>query len=245
MRSLRFILWLFICCFVMHTFVTNPHIPQVLGMQAEQRRVCCQVDPGSECCKGRKGGPNPPLTDPRKRLSQIVKRYHLDTPQNITPGDAQAIPELQKLQRNNSIKAEVLKYLGVTYLYTKQDSKLAISHLKQAIELGNSIMFEIKHSEGWNKPGRKGSELVWKNAVAGQLEISSGEAAISEAGNKYIYSKSEIAGIESQEGPTVILMKYTSIKSGQSPEPLWFGVKTQAEAETIIELVKGQAQARK
>lgn len=172
----------------------------------------------------------------KNRLEQIVKGF---SPQKVE----ESIGQLERLAQDDAKQAGAYEYLGLLYNEFKKDQVKASAAMLQAIKLGGAAIFKIAHDSQWRKPSRdrQTQRLTFQELKTSWLRISATSLVLADFNTPdkplATLSKAQVKEVTRVLPSSIIVVKHNNKLF--KIENVSVGLSTPAEAEMVVDLIKG------
>jgi hypothetical protein len=172
----------------------------------------------------------------QQRLQAIVKGFDGQK-------SDETIGQLERLAQDDPKQPGAHEYLGLVYNEFKKDQVKAAAAMLQAIKLGGAAIFKIEHDSKWRRPSRdrRTQRFTFEEPKTSWLRISSDNLVLAEfqAPDKPLatVTKSQIKEVMRVLQSQVVVVKHSNKQI--RVENASFSLSTPAEADMVVDLIKG------
>lgn len=177
----------------------------------------------------------------KNRLEQIVKGFN---PQKFD----ETIGQLERLAQDDPKQAGAYEYLGLLYNEFRKDQVKASAAMLQAIKLGGSAIFKIAHDAQWRRPNRdrQTQKFSFQELRTSWLRISATHLVLADftTPDKPLASvtKAQIKEVNRVLQSSLVIVKHNNKLF--KIENVNFALTTAAEADMVVDIIKGTLQGK-
>lgn len=175
-----------------------------------------------------------------ERFNQIVINYRES---DATSAD-EALAKLEELAMADKSKPGAFEFLGIIYLYNKNDVAKAEQAMEQAVQLNGAAIVKISYDAQWRRMARlKNGKTGWEEARTGWLRIRPGQVEITDPSNRILAT---VAGTQVKELSKILTASSNLINVTGERRQFVFepGSGTQQEADLVIKLIQTHVMKR-
>ncbi len=170
------------------------------------------------------------------RLQQIVKGFSPQKPD-------ESILQLERLSQDDPKQPGAYEYLGLLYNEFKKDQVKASVAMSQAIKLGGAAIFKIAHDAKWRRPtrDRKIQRFVFEELKTSWLRVSATQLVLADFNvpDKLLatLTRAQIKEVTRLLQSQIVVVKHDNKQF--RVENVSFGLNTPAEADIVVDIIKG------
>lgn len=172
----------------------------------------------------------------KNRLEQIVKEFG---PQKAD----ETIGQLERLSQDDPKQSGAYEYLGLLYNEFKKDQVKASAAMLQAIKLGGAAVFKVAHDSQWRKPNRdrQTQRLAFQALKTSWLRISATNLVLADfqTPDKPLatVTKAQVKEVNRLAQSQFVVVKHNNKQI--KIDTVHIGLSTPAEADMVVDLIKG------
>ncbi len=170
------------------------------------------------------------------RFQKIVMNFRESDPASVD----ETVIKLEELGKDDAHKPSAFEYLGIIYLYNRQDFAKAANAMERAVKANGAAVIKISFDSQWRRMAKmRSGKFDWEDARGGWLRIRPGQLLLTDSGNKSLASLTgpQIKELSKIMTNTNNLVSIT-VEGRRLPFVFLPGTKEQAEADLVIKLLQ-------
>lgn len=175
-----------------------------------------------------------------ERFNQIIINYR----ESDAASADEALAKLEELAKSDSSKAGAFEFLGIIYLYNKNDVAKAEQAMEQAIKLNGAAIVKISYDVQFRRMARlRNGKTGFEDARTGWLRIRPGVVEVTDPSNKILAT---VPGAQIRELSKILTANSNLITVTGERRQFVFepGSGKQEEADLVIKLVQTHVMKR-